>query len=109
MKDFEPIVVMRYLGKIPEYVFLEDSQGNPEWHLYDEMPTVSILGDDIKTLDLRFLVGLRVLASSESESRCKALLKVLKRHKVRYAMVNQIRTDQKPWQQTGFFETFGEI
>jgi len=109
MNGHEPLIAMRLAGKIPQYVFLEDSEGNPQWHLYGEFPTISVKGDALKTLDMRFLVGLAVLASSESEKRCKDLLEVCKRHKVRYAVVNQIRLDQKRWEQTGFFETYGEL
>ena len=84
MRGHEPIISMRKSGKRPAIVFVNDF-ADPvakDWHnpgeKYGETwppdhATVSVDGDAVQLLDLRFLKGLRVSISSLSEARAKAL------------------------------------
>ena len=84
MRGHESIIAMRKSGIAPKIVFINDFPcqtshywRNPgdkfrqEW-LADHA-TVSTVGDALSSLDLRFLVGLTVSISSESELRAKAI------------------------------------
>ena len=84
MRGHEPIIAMRKAGTTPSIVFINDfpCQTARDWHnpgeKYGEVwpadhATVSTAGDALSSLDLRFLVGLTVSITSESESRAKAL------------------------------------
>jgi hypothetical protein len=84
MRGHEKIVEMRKNGMTPKIVFINDfpCEQSRDWHnpgqRYGEVwrpdhATVSTAGDALSSLDLRFLVGLTVSISSESEGRAKAL------------------------------------
>jgi hypothetical protein len=84
MRGHEPIIAMRKSGIAPKIVFVNDfpCKTSRDWHnpgekYGEEWPadhaTVSTAGDALSSLDLRFLIGLTVSISSESESRAKAL------------------------------------
>jgi len=109
MNGHEPIIAMRLSGKKPEIVFIEDFDGNPEWEKFGEFPTVSVKGDDIKTLDLRFLVGLVVSASGSTEKRSKELLEACKRHKVRFCISSHRALMVNHWNDPFWMEYFGEM
>lgn len=72
------IINLRLSGKTPEWVFINDYPC--EAPTSDKHPNLCVDGDDIASLDLRFLVNLKVSVSSADESRCKALLNACKRH-----------------------------
>ena len=84
MIGHEPIIAMRKRGTTPKIVFINDfpCQTSRDWHnpgkkFGQQWPadhaTVSTAGDPLSSLDLRFLVGLTVSISSESEIRAKAI------------------------------------
>ena len=84
MLGHEPIIAMRKRGIAPKIVFLNDfpCETAEEWQNPGEKHgeiwpadhvTVSTAGDQISSLDLRFLVGLKVSITSDSEGRAKAL------------------------------------
>lgn len=92
------IINLRLNGLAPEWVFINDypCQTPPD----DKHPNVCVFSDDIESLDLRFLVNLRVSVSSDDESRCKALLNACKR----YAKTVAACTTQPGYDQNGFVE-----
>jgi len=47
-------------GKAPQAVTIEDhrSLNSHDWHLFGETPTISVYGDELYDIDLRFCVGL---------------------------------------------------
>lgn len=89
MRGHEAIIAMRNAGKRPSIVFINDYPDvcASDWHNPGEKfgkvwapdhATVSTADDVIQMLDMRFLVGLRVSISSESEIRAKALFEKAK-------------------------------
>lgn len=78
MRGHEKIIAMRLRGKAPEVVFLNDWPCETDWAEWGEFPTVCVAGDSIPLLDLRFLIGLTVSISSDSEERAKALFEACK-------------------------------
>jgi hypothetical protein len=78
MQGQEHIVNMRKHGATPKIVFLNDWLCDTDWYETGDAATVCVHGDSIKMLDLRFLVGLKVSISSESEIRAKALFNTCK-------------------------------
>jgi hypothetical protein len=81
------IISMRMSGVVPEWVFVNDYPCIAPTD--DKHPNLCIHGDDIESLDLRFLVNLRVSIGSASESRCKAILEACKRHQASLVAVAQ--------------------
>lgn len=91
MRGHAPILRMRLAGKRPTIVFLSDfmTQVSKDWHnpgeRYGEVwpadhATVEIEPtENIATLDLRFLAGLRVSISCNSEANAKAFAEACKR------------------------------
>lgn len=89
MRGHEPIIKMRLRGKKPAVVFLNDCPctTSRDWHnpgeKYGEVwpadhASVCTHGDPLSSLDLRFLVGVRVHVASVSEGRAKALFEKVK-------------------------------
>lgn len=78
MRGHESIIAMRKTGFTPKIVFLNDWPCKTDWFEHLDHATVSTAGDAISSLDLRFLVGLTVSISSQSEGRAKALFEKAK-------------------------------
>lgn len=91
MRGHAPILRMRMAGMRPAIVFLSDfmTTKSKDWHdpgaRYGEVwpadhATVEIEStENIATLDLRFLAGVRVSISCQTEQRAKALAEACKR------------------------------
>lgn len=73
MQGHEAIIQMRLEKRKPTFVFLNDYPAN-QIELGDFGSVQISPTDAIETLDLRFLKGLKVSASSSTEKRAKALL-----------------------------------
>lgn len=79
MRGHEPIVDMRRRGKKPAMVFIDAfetaSQCWREWPARDlSMPQVEVPEDDaLSGLDLRFVVGLRVMVTGHTARRVEAI------------------------------------
>lgn len=80
MKGHEALLQMRLNGKAPEYVFINDFPCKTDWMLFDEEVTINVDGDALKTLDLRMLVDLKIIAISTNLERAKTLFAVCKKH-----------------------------
>lgn len=106
MKGHEHIIQMRLAGKKPEAVFLEDHPCETDWHEHGDHATVCIAGDNIETLDLRFLVGTVVLAGSRSEKRAQALFKAVLAVSPMAVVCHHSQADKKPWEQDGWIGTY---
>lgn len=105
MRGHDKLIDLRRKGLRPPLVFLNDYPTDPRLakEVFDGS-TIEIAGEPIESLDLRFLVGLRVSAGASTESRAKAILEACKR--VGAAMVAvchlpERRADQK---QTDYIE-----
>jgi hypothetical protein len=79
MRGHEPIIKMRMQGVAPSFVFINDFPCDTNWFDDGDHATISVAGDYIETLNLHFLVGLRVSISSEDINRAKALYAACKR------------------------------
>lgn len=107
MRGHERLIEYRLKGKAPRLVFVNDYPCKTDWH---ENPgdavTICTHGDPIETLDLRFLVGLRVSISTPSEKRAKTLFERVKKAGASAVAVCHVQTDRKPWEQNGYAETW---
>jgi hypothetical protein len=79
MRGHEPIIKMRMQGVAPSFVFINDFPCDTSWFDDGDHATVSVAGDYIETLNLHYLVGLRVSISSDDLNRTKALYEACKR------------------------------
>lgn len=77
MRGHEDLIRLRLQGAKPEgLVFVDDYPVKREcarWIEEDTAPSICTDGDQIATLDLRFLVGLRVAVHGSSLKRVRAL------------------------------------
>jgi hypothetical protein len=116
MRGHKPIIAMRKRGVAPKIVFLNDfpCQTSEEWQNPGEKhgeiwpadhATVSTSGDQISSLDLRFLVGLKVSITSDSEGRAKALFAKAKSSGAMSVAACHIEPTD-PYRQGGWFEIF---
>lgn len=64
-------------GEMPSCVFIDDFKIEPnKWAQEDDFLNVCVEGDNLKTLDLRFLVGLDVRITANTESRALEIFNV---------------------------------
>jgi hypothetical protein len=80
MKGHEGVIEMRRAGKRPLMVFINDWPCDVDWFETGSHAAVCTDGDVIGLLDFRFVVGLQVSISSESEERAKALAESCKQY-----------------------------
>lgn len=73
MRGHEKIIASRLAGTTPKIVFLNDYPCKTDWFDNAGHATVCTAGDPLSSLDLRFLVGLKVSIGAESEARAKAI------------------------------------
>lgn len=100
MKGHEEIIHVRSLGHMPEWVFINDYPCATNWQLFNDFATVCVDGDNIRRLDMRFLVGCKVSIASHSERRAKALLEACKPYAVTIAagvIDDKPLSQQKGW------------
>lgn len=102
MRGHEPIIAMRQRGKKPAFVFINDYPCDTDWVPHGDHATVSTAGDVIQLLDLRFLIGLKVSISAESEVRAMALFDQCKAAGAACVGAAHIDKTRKPWDQHGW-------
>lgn len=79
MRGHENIIALRRQGMKPSgQVSLNDFPMDPKlirWEFMEDghAPSVCVDGDPVQTIDLRFLVGLRVHIASNDPDRCRLL------------------------------------
>ena len=77
MRGHEQLIQVRTQGLKPAgLVFVDDYPVKPvflDWLQNQSMPTVCVHGDDIDSLDLRFLIGLSVNVAGDDVGRVKKL------------------------------------
>lgn len=78
MRGHERIIALRKSGRKPEWVFINDWPCATDWADFGDFATVCTDGDVIARLDLRFVVGLKVNISADTEERAKALFDAAK-------------------------------
>jgi len=95
MKGHDAIIQMRINRQRPEWVFVNDYPCSTDWAKHNDQATISVHGDNIRTLDLRFLLGLKVSVSSASEERARELFDACQRHHV--SLVAASHTVKNGW------------
>lgn len=79
MRGHEGIIAMRIRGVRPKTVFLCDFPCETDWEKYGDYPTIQTSPrEPAKSLDLRFLVGLRVHVAGMEIERTKELFEACK-------------------------------
>lgn len=78
MKGHTGVIAMRMDGFKPATVFLCDFPTPTDWAEWGEYPTVTVAGDSIPMLDLRFLVDLKVHVAGFDDTRNRALFEACK-------------------------------
>lgn len=73
MRGHTEVERIRMAGRLPKIVFVNDYPCKTDWFETGEHATVCTHRDEIGGIDFRFLKGLTVSISSESESRAKRL------------------------------------
>lgn len=77
MRGHEQILKLRSQGLKPSsMVYLDDYPVKPvfmDWLQHRSIPTVCVHGDEISTLDLRFLIGLDVCVTGDDVTRVRKL------------------------------------
>jgi len=118
MIGHEPLKNLRMRGIKPRAVWVIDypSQISRDWNapvtvsglpMDRHYPSVSIEATDrIHDLDLRFLVGLEVHASSGNETRAKALFEACKRSGAALVIGCHTQDDKHYTDQTGWLEVY---
>ena len=104
MKGHEPILEMRKQRVQPEWVFINDFPCSTNWQLFDDFATVCVHEDNIRMLDLRFLVDCKVSIASTNERRAKALFNECKKYASLVA--SGVVTKEHPAKQTGWQEVW---
>lgn len=103
MNGQEHIYTMREQGHQPDWVFINDFPCQTDWTEHDDFATICTAGDNIKRLDLRFLLDCRVSITSLSEKRAKELFEACKPYALLVAS-SVIDPKQNPNHQTGWNE-----
>jgi hypothetical protein len=74
MQGHDKVIQMRMAGEMPSCVFIDDFKVEPsKWAQETDFLSVCVEGDNLKTLDLRFLVGLDVRATANTENRAREI------------------------------------
>jgi hypothetical protein len=102
MKGHETLIQMREAGRAPGIVFLNDYPCTTRWAEWGEYATVCTAGDSLSSLDLRFLVGLAVSVSAESEDRAKTLFRLCKQSGAKTVAACHVVPGIGPYKQTGW-------
>lgn len=104
MRGHQHLIEMRMNRRKPEIVFLNDYPCETNWLEHGECPTICTHGDDLKQLDLRFLVGLTVSISATVEKRAKQLFELVKSAGAAVVAACHVQDDKHHCDQTGWSE-----
>jgi hypothetical protein len=118
MKGHLKLIAMRQAGRKPTIVFLNDYPTNPEELNWDNPGetfgkdwgpspvTICTHGDDIETLDLRFLAGCTVTISATEEDRAKKLFGAVKASGAKTVAAVHVQAGTHPRLQSGWTEIY---
>jgi hypothetical protein len=104
MNGHQSVIDLRvHERKAPAMVFINDYPCATDWlEQRDKHATICVHQDSLESLDLRFLVGLRVSISSETEARAKVLWKMARDSGAAAVAACHVQVDRKPWEQNGW-------
>ena len=103
MRGHQEIIEQRKRRLTPVFVFLNDYPCDTNWFTNADYATVCCAGDNLASLDLSFLHGLKVSISSDSEKRARELFEACKQAGA--SSVAACQTMPGPWQ-TGYAEVW---
>lgn len=106
MQGQDEIIRMRLRRQVPGIVFVNDYPCSTDWFKHHDHATVCTHGLVIQLQDFRFLTGLRVSISSESEIRAKAIFEHIKAAGANTVAACHIKPDVQPWKQDGWVEVW---
>jgi hypothetical protein len=106
MRGHGKIIEMRMAGKTPPFVFVNDYPCKTDWFDVGDHATVCTHGDSVSSIDMRFLVGLRVSISATSEGRAKALFESAKRAGAAVVAACHVKPERHQFDQDGWVEIF---
>ena len=106
MRGHENLIRMRVEGLRPKIVFVNDYPCKTDWFDHKEHATVCTENDPLSSLDLRFLVGLRVSISATTESRAKALFERVKAAGAAVVAAVHVQHEKHHTAQSGWCEVF---
>jgi hypothetical protein len=73
MRGQQELIKMRMARQTPASVCLYDFPMDTEWVKWGETPRVTVNGEPVVDLDLRFVVGMTVMIESHDSERAKEL------------------------------------
>jgi len=78
MKGHTKLIELRKINVTPSMAFIYDSKYEPNWFDEEQSPEISI-GDEneLRRLDMRFLVGMSIFAYANTKERAVALFEAL--------------------------------
>lgn len=107
MRGHTQLIDLRLRKVVPNIVFLNDWRCKVDWFdVPDSAVTISTDGDDVHSLDLRFLVGLAVSVSSQQEDRAKALFERCKQAGAKVVAACHVQADKPHWKQSGWCDVW---
>ncbi len=108
MRGHENIIRMRaQLGLKPACVFINDYQCETDW--FEEggkFARICVEGDDLASLDLRFLIGLTVSITAMTEERAKTLFQMAKDAGAEVVAAGHHKRGVPIWQQDGWAQAW---
>lgn len=105
MRGHERLIEARINRKsVDGVVFINDYPCKTDWVNWGDSVTVCTVGDIVQTLDLRFLIGLKVSISSQSEIRAKALFEKCKASGAEVVAACHVQPDKRVFEQSGWCE-----
>lgn len=102
MRGQEHIIAARIGGKKPPFVFINDYPCKTDWFENSDHATVCTHGDSLSSMDFRFLTGLKVSISANSEQRAKALFERIKDAGATTVAACHIQAQQHALDQSGW-------
>jgi hypothetical protein len=106
MRGHDHIIEQRMDGKKPAFVFVNDFPCKLDWVDCGELPTICTHGDNLKNIDLRFLVGCNVSICSENEDRAKSLFALIKSIGATTVAATHIQRSQHASNQAGWASVY---
>lgn len=106
MRGHEHIIARRLDGYAPSIVFVNDYPCKTDWFEHQEHATVCTAFDSLTSLDLRFLVGLRVCINATTEERAKALFERSKAEGAAVVAASHTQVGVSVFEQSGWTEIY---
>jgi hypothetical protein len=106
MRGHDKLIELRSRGLRPEVVFLNDYKTRPEFF---DGTNIEIEGEEMSLIDLRFLVGLSVAASSSCEIRARQILEACKKSGARMVAICHIPESPQNRKTTDYMEIWNAV